>query len=53
MNEKPVCIETHNLCKTYFSSGHGVHAIKNIDMEIYEGDFTIVMGASGSGTVAY
>ncbi len=49
MNEKGICIETKNLCKTYYNSKQGVHVIKNIDMEIYEGDFTIIMGVSGSG----
>ena len=49
MKEKGICIETKNLCKTYYNSKQGVHVIKNLDMEIYEGDFTIIMGVSGSG----
>ncbi len=49
MKEKEICIETKNLCKTYYNSKQGVHVIKNLDMEIYEGDFTIIMGVSGSG----
>jgi putative ABC transport system ATP-binding protein len=31
------------------SDGEGFHAIKNINLEIYEGDFTVIMGSSGSG----
>lgn len=27
----------------------GVNVLKNLDLEIYEGDFTVIMGSSGSG----
>ena len=43
-------IETTKLCKTFSSGGIQQHVLKNIDLEIYEGDFTIIMGASGAGT---
>lgn len=42
-------IKTNKLCKTFSSGGKMQHVLKNIDMEIYEGDFTIIMGASGAG----
>ena len=42
-------IETKKLCKTFSSGGIQQHVLKNIDLEIYEGDFTIIMGASGAG----
>lgn len=42
-------IKTNKLCKTFSSGGNMQHVLKNIDMEIYEGDFTIIMGASGAG----
>ncbi len=42
-------IETTKLCKTFSSGGIQQHVLKNIDLEIYEGDFTIIMGASGAG----
>lgn len=45
---KNVVIKTNDLCKTYMSDGEDFHAIKNINLEIYEGDFTIIMGSSGS-----
>ena len=42
-------IETKKLCKTFSNGGVQQHVLKNIDLEIYEGDFTIIMGASGAG----
>jgi len=42
-------LKTNKLCKTFSSSGVQHHVLKNIDLKIYEGDFTIIMGASGGG----
>ena len=42
-------IETNKLCKTFSSGGVQQHVLRNIDLEIYRGDFTVVMGASGAG----
>lgn len=42
-------IETKKLCKTFSNGGVQLHVLKNIDLEIYEGDFTVIMGASGAG----
>ena len=42
-------IRTEKLCKTFSNGGIQQHVLKNIDLEIYEGDFTIIMGASGAG----
>jgi len=42
-------IETKKLCKTFSNGGIQQHVLKNVDLEIYEGDFTIIMGASGAG----
>ena len=42
-------IETKKLSKTFSNGGVQQHVLKNIDLEIYEGDFTIIMGASGAG----
>lgn len=44
-----VIIETKKLCKTFSSGGRQQHVLKNLDLDIYEGDFTVIMGASGSG----
>ena len=42
-------IKTNKLCKTFSSGGVQQHVLRNIDLEIYRGDFTVVMGASGAG----
>lgn len=42
-------IETKKLCKTFSNGGIQQHVLKNIDLEIREGDFTVIMGASGAG----
>lgn len=46
---KNVIIKTDKLCKTFSNAGLQQHVLKNIDLEIYEGDFTVIMGASGAG----
>lgn len=46
---KKVIIQATNLCKTYSTGSEQFHAIKNLDLEVYEGDFTVIMGNSGSG----
>jgi len=42
-------IKTTKLCKTFSTSGAQQHVLKNLDLEIYEGDFTVIMGSSGAG----
>ena len=42
-------IKTNKLCKSFSNGGLQQHVLKNIDLEIYEGDFTVIMGASGAG----
>ncbi|KLU56751.1 ABC transporter ATP-binding protein [Paenibacillus sp. VT-400] len=37
------------MCKTYNSGSEQHHAIRNVDLDIYEGEFTVIMGNSGSG----
>ncbi|MDO3408884.1 ABC transporter ATP-binding protein [Saccharibacillus sp. CPCC 101409] len=46
---KPVILKAVNLCKTYSTGGEQFHAIRNVSLDIYEGDFTVIMGDSGSG----
>ena len=46
---KNTIIKTELLCKSFVSDGEVNNVIKNLDLEIYEGDFTIIMGSSGSG----
>ncbi|HAN20135.1 MAG: ABC transporter ATP-binding protein [Clostridiales bacterium GWF2_36_10] len=44
-----VVLSTNKLCKTFSSGGMQQHVLKNLDIEIYEGDFTVIMGSSGAG----
>ena len=46
---KKTLLKTELLCKSFISNGEVNNVIKNVDVEIYEGDFTIIMGSSGSG----
>lgn len=46
---KKVLLKTENLSKSFSSGGALQHVLKNIDLELYEGDFTVIMGASGAG----
>lgn len=49
MAEKEVIIKTEKLSKSFSVGGKQQHVIKNLDMEIYKGDFTVIMGSSGAG----
>ena len=46
---KEVIIKTDKLSKSFSVGGKQQHIIKNLDMEIYKGDFTVIMGSSGAG----
>lgn len=46
---KESIIKTNDLCKTYVTGGTQFHAIRNVNMEIFKKDFTVIMGSSGSG----
>lgn len=46
---KKVIYKTENLSKSFSSGGRLQHVLKNIDLELYQGDFTVIMGASGAG----
>lgn len=46
---KTAILTTNKLCKTFSSGGKQQHVLKNLDLEIYEGDFTVIMGPSGAG----
>lgn len=46
---KQSILSVKGLCKSFAHNGGQVHILSNVDLDIYEGDFTIVMGASGSG----
>lgn len=42
-------LKTNKLCKTFSIGGLQQQVLKDLDIEIYEGDFTIIMGPSGAG----
>lgn len=44
-----ILLKTENLSKTFSNGGLQQHVLKNIGLELYRGDFTVIMGASGAG----
>ncbi len=42
-------LKTEKLCKTFSTGGIQQHVLKNIDLTLYDGDFTVIMGSSGAG----
>lgn len=42
-------LKTEKLSKTFSNGGAMQHVLRNIDLELYKGDFTVIMGASGAG----
>lgn len=49
MNSKEVILKTEKLSKSFSIDGKQHHIIKNLDMKVYKGDFTVIMGSSGAG----
>ncbi len=46
---KKVILSAKGLCKSFAHNGGQLHILSHIDLDLYESDFTVVMGASGSG----
>ena len=46
---KKVLMSGKNVCKSFSQNGGSVQILDHIDVDIYEGDFTVIMGASGAG----
>jgi len=46
---KNTVLSTSKLCKTFSSGGLQQHVLKNLVLEIHDGDFTVIMGPSGAG----
>ena len=44
-----IIIRTNKLCKSFAVGDKQLHVIKNLDLEIEKGAYTIIMGNSGSG----
>lgn len=50
MTDSPIVLFwIQHLSKTYYIGDVAVQALKNIDLELYEGEFVVLLGASGSG----
>ena len=49
MNGKEVIIKTENLCKSFSIGGRTEKILSDLNLEIYKGDFTVIMGSSGAG----
>lgn len=46
---REVLLRTEKLSKSFSNGGNLQHVLKNIDLQLYKGDFTVIMGASGAG----
>ncbi len=46
---KKILLKADHLSKSFSNGGMMQHVLKNIDLELYQGDFTVIMGASGAG----
>ena len=46
---KNAIITAENISKTYVTGDEEFKAVRDVSLEIYEGDFTVIMGSSGSG----
>ena len=46
---KNTILSARGLCKSYAHNGGQSHILQHIDLDLYEGDLTVIMGASGSG----
>lgn len=44
-----ILLKTEKLSKSFSNGGLIQHVLKNIDLQLYNGDFTVIMGASGAG----
>lgn len=46
---KNIILSAKGLCKSFAHNGGQIHILSHVDFDLYEGDFTVIMGASGSG----
>lgn len=46
---KKSILSAKKISKSFAHNGGQVHVLSHLDFDLYEGDFTVIMGASGSG----
>lgn len=46
---KNTILSAKGICKSFAHNGGQLHILSHVDLDLYEGDFTVIMGASGSG----
>ncbi len=46
---KNILLKAESVCKDFERSGKKIRILDNISVELFEGDFTVIMGASGAG----
>lgn len=49
MEKKDVLLSGKGICKSFLQGREKVWVLDGIDINIYAGDFTVIMGASGAG----
>lgn len=45
----PAIISAHNVCKTYHTGSQSSQVLNDLSIDIQAGEFTVIMGSSGSG----
>lgn len=48
-NQREAVFRARNLCKVYHMGEVEVHALRHVDLDLYEGELLVLLGASGSG----
>lgn len=46
---KSILLSGKNVCKSFSQNGENTEILRSVSLDIYEGDFTVIMGASGAG----
>ncbi len=49
VEERPVVVEARGLVKTYHRGGEAIHAVRDVDLRLLEGELVGLFGRSGSG----
>ena len=44
-----IILQAKEVCKSFANNGGQNHVLNMVNLEIYDGDFTVIMGSSGAG----